>query len=93
MMKKTKFVLGVEIVNIPMMIIVIVVLTKKKILAQTVVHMNMVFTVDFAQAVRITKTKMMIGKNALQHRIKLMASSRLLTKILADFLSGVYLLN
>ncbi|KKN57689.1 hypothetical protein LCGC14_0559860 [marine sediment metagenome] len=34
------------------------------------------------------------GKNNYaQHRIKLMASPRLLTKILADFLSGVYLLN
>ncbi len=31
--------------------------------------------------------------NALQHRIKLMASPCLLTKILADFLSGVSLLN
>jgi hypothetical protein len=28
-----------------------------------------------------------------QHRIKLIASSSLLTKILADFLFGLYLLN
>jgi len=29
----------------------------------------------------------------LQHRIKLIASASLLTKILADFLFGLYLLN
>jgi len=34
------------------------------------------------------------GKNNFaQHRIKLIAGTRLLTKILADFLFGLYLLN
>jgi hypothetical protein len=33
-----------------------------------------------------------VNKNCLQHRIKLIASSSLLTKVLADFLSVIYLL-
>jgi len=38
-------------------------------------------------------TQKLKEKNVCQHRIKLIASASLLTKILADFLFGLYLLN